>query len=403
MKRLPVLAAVVLLAASCSDSQAPSPTAPGASLAVRNGADNAPIYIVMLHEDVTDVSSVVAGIARAKGLSPRFVWQAVKGFSAAIPPARVDAIRSDPRVKLVEPDRPISLIKPIVGPKAPRWCSDPANADHPACSEDDGSTGGGGGQITPWGVERVGGPDDGSDKTAWVIDTGVDLDHPDLNVDTSCSANFVTRGKKSPDDGHGHGTHVAGTIGALNNTTGVVGVAAGARICAVRVLDNSGSGYWEWVINGVNFVAENGSSGDVANMSLGGSASGSEPNSIELAILAAAGNGILFSIAAGNSGDDASNHTPARIGDNSTRVYTISATNSDNCLPGWSNWGDPVDNAEPGVSILSTAKGGGTTTMSGTSMAAPHAAGILLLGVIKNGGAACNDPAPPADEIGILP
>lgn len=396
MKRFTALTITAVLAASCSDSEKTATTAPDVTLAARGVANGAPIYLVMLHDDVTDVPGVVRGLSRASGLTPRFVWQAVNGFSAPIPDGRLEAVRNDPRVKLVARDGPVALIKPIVSPKVPPWCG--SNPGHPACSgeEDPGS----GGQVEPSGVTRIGGSRDGTSKTAWVIDTGVDLDHPDLNVDQGCSANFAARGKDSPDDGHGHGTHVAGTIAALDNSQDVVGVAAGARICAVRVLDNSGRGSYEGVMNGVNYVAANGSAGDVANMSLGGPATAAG-DALEGAIASAAAGGIKFALAAGNDGDHANNHSPAKL--NAPNVYTISAVGSNDCMPSWSNYGNPpVDFAEPGVGILSTARGGGTKTMSGTSMATPHAAGLLLFGTPSDGGDACNDPAPPADDIGVF-
>jgi subtilisin family serine protease len=109
---------------------------------------------------------------------------------------------------------------------------------------------------------------------------------------------------------------------------------------------------------------------------------------------------VKFTLAAGNSGDDASDYSPARV--NGANIYTISAIASSNCLASFSNWGNPpVDFAEPGVGILSTKRGGGTTTLSGTSMAAPHAAGLLLVGGIRSGGSACNDPDGNADTIGV--
>jgi subtilisin family serine protease len=145
----------------------------------------------------------------------------------------------------------------------------------------------------------------------------------------------------------------------------------------------------------VNHVAANGKSGDVANMSLGGSGSNA---TLEKAITDAAAKGIKFVIAAGNDGGNAANYTPARV--NGTNIYTISAIDSKDCMASWSNWGNPpVDYAAPGVSILSTKKGGGTTTMSGTSMAAPHAAGILLLGAAKTSGSASCDPDGNPDPI----
>jgi subtilisin family serine protease len=246
--------------------------------------------------------------------------------------------------------------------------------------------GGSSGQTIPWGVERVGGPKSGVGKTAFVIDTGIDLSHADLNVDLARSANFVTRGKNSPDDGNGHGTHVAGTIGGKNNDIDVVGVAADANLVAVRVLDNSGSGTFSWVIAGIDYVAANGKPGDVANMSLGAK---STNTSLDDAVKKAADKGILFAIAAGNSGEHSKDYTPARV--EHTNVYTVSASNDSDFRASWSNWGiPPVDFAAPGVGILSTRKGGGTTTMSGTSMAAPHVAGILLLGGVRSDGVVKN-------------
>ncbi len=368
-----LLAAGTVVLAACSES----PTSSG-DLDTRPAFSNgqAPVYLVTFRDDVTDVAGVAAELARANGFGLRHVRShAARGFSAVIPPARLEAVRTDPRVLIVEPDGPVSLIQPIVDkrPGGP------------------GGGGGGGGQVVPWGITRVGGPGSGLNKTAWIIDTGIDLDHPDLNTTRNCHVTFATT---SPDDRNGHGTHVSGTIAALNNSSGVVGVAAGAFVCAVQVLNASGSGSWEGVVNGVNYVAANGTNGDVANMSLGGPGS---HQTLEKAIQDAAAKGIRFAIAAGNSGDDASQYTPARV--NGPNIYTVSAIASNDCLTSWSNWGAPVDYAAPGSGILSTYKGGGTKTLSGTSMAAPHVAGILLLGSIRSDGNACNDPDSDPDPI----
>ncbi len=367
--RMRRLAAVVLLGflAACSER---TPTAPSPDLSL--SSSQAPIYLVTFRDEVPDVRATAAGFARRGGFTIRHVREsAARGFSAVIPERFVDVVRADPRVLIVERDGPVALVRPVLEGKP---------------------SGGLPAQTTPWGITRVGGAGDGTGKTAWIIDTGVDLDHPDLNVGLGCSVSFNGR---TPDDGNGHGTHVAGIIAAKNNSIGVVGVAAGATVCAVRVLNNAGSGTWEAVANGVDYVAKNGANGDVANMSLGGSGSNL---TLEKAIVDAAAKGIGFALAAGNEGDDANLHTPARA--NGTNVYTISAIDKYDCMPSWSNWGNPpVDYAAPGVSILSLYKGGRMATMSGTSMAAPHAAGVLLLGAPHSSGTATCDPDGHPDAI----
>ncbi|HEY0017585.1 MAG TPA: S8 family serine peptidase [Longimicrobium sp.] len=365
---LTALVAAMSLAA-CQDG--PVATPGDASMAA-NG--NAPIYIVTFKDGV-DVNAAANDLARGNGFALRSVRQhAARGFSAAIPEARMSRILADPRVEIVEKDGPVSLIAPVEGYARP------------------GGGGGGGTQTTPWGITRIGGAGDGTGRTAWIIDSGIDLAHTDLNTSRNCHAAF---GFNTPADGNGHGTHVAGTVAAKNNSQDVVGVAANAYVCAVRVLGNSGSGSWEGVINGINYVAANGGSGDVANMSLGGSGTNA---TLEKAVSDAAGRGIKFVIAAGNEGQHANNSTPARV--NGSNIYTISAIASNGCMASWSNYGNPpVDYAAPGVSILSTRKGGGTTTMSGTSMAAPHVAGILLLGGVRGDGNATCDPDGNPDPI----
>jgi len=368
--RLGLVGVGLSLAVACSDTptnpvgETPDPTA-----ALGRGQAQAPIYLVTFRDEVTDVDGATADLGRRNGFTARFVRRfAARGFSAAIPEARLDAIRNDPRVLIVERDGPVSLIVPIDVNAKPGGTGKPPS-------------GGSGGQVTPWGITRIGGAGSGIGKRAWIIDTGLDSDHPDLNVNAGCSTSFVSG---SWEDKNGHGTHVGGTIGAINNTIGVVGVAAGATLCAVQVLNAAGSGTWEGVTNGVNYVAANGASGDVANMSLGGDGSN---QTLEKAVIDAAAKGIRFAIAAGNDGDNANNHTPARV--NGPNIYTVSAINSSDCMPSWSNYGNPpVDYAAPGVSVLSTWKGGGTKTISGTSMATPHVAGILLLGAVHQSGTA---------------
>lgn len=258
---------------------------------------------------------------------------------------------------------------------------------------------GGGGtqpaQSLPWGIARVGGGTTTSASTAWVIDSGIQLSHPDLNVDLARSRSFLGA-RTTADDQNGHGTHVAGTIGAKDNAIGVVGVAAGALVVAVRVLDRSGSGSNSGVIAGVDYVAANGQPGDVANMSLGGGVSAALDN----AVVAAAANGIKFTLAAGNENADANLSSPARA--NGSNVYTVSAFRAGDIRSTFSNFGNPpIDYAEPGQLILSTWLNGGYNTISGTSMAAPHLAGILLLGPVRADGTVSGDPDGNPDPIGV--
>lgn len=252
-------------------------------------------------------------------------------------------------------------------------------------------------QETPYGILRVNGVSSytGS-NVAWIVDTGIDLDHPDLKVDESRGFNAFTRGRdgKSTDDGNGHGSHVAGTIAALNNDLGVIGVAPGATVIPVKVLDSRGSGSYSGVIAGVDHVGANGNAGDVANLSLGGPIS----DALDDAVIAASDKGIWFALAAGNSSEDANLHSPARA--NGPYIVTISAMDVNDTWASFSNFGNPpIDFAAPGVAVKSTWKDGGYNTISGTSMAAPHAAGVLLLGTAGTDGTVVNDPDNNPDPI----
>jgi len=383
LKNTAFVALAALALGACAD--APGPLAPDADLAPFYAALGAGAvqgsYIVVLQDAVNP-----RAVAAVAGARPGFVYESsINGFAATLTDGQLRALRRLDGVAYIETDRIVALAPPCGTPKGGP-CNDPG----------DPGDGGSGSQTTPWGVTRVNGPVTNVTPSgvAWIIDSGVDLDHPDLNVDVSRSVNFVARGKDSPDDGNGHGTHVAGTVAAVDNGIDVVGVAPGATVIAVRVLDNSGSGSYSGVIAGVDHVAANGASGDVANMSLGGPVS----QALDDAVLAASAR-VKFTLAAGNNGANANTSSPARV--NGPNIYTISAIASNDCLTSWSNWGNPpVDFAEPGASILSTKRGGGTTTMSGTSMAAPHAAGLLLVGNIGSNATACGDPDGNPDGIG---
>jgi subtilisin len=252
-------------------------------------------------------------------------------------------------------------------------------------------------QVKPWGIARVGAPlagNTGGGIDVYVIDTGIDHNHPDLKVmsGVNCSGGSPLRASCTvglPGDDNGHGTHVAGTIAALDNTIGVVGVAPNASLHAVKVLRADGAGYRSWIIAGIDWIVKSKPSGQavVANMSIGGSGSKSGTctkddftgsDSYHQAICTATRSGVVFAVSAGNSGADAAGSVPAAYDDS---VITVSATNSASDWPSWSNWGKPapVALAAPGVGVLSTRAGGGTVTYNGTSMAAPHVAGAAAL------------------------
>jgi subtilisin family serine protease len=268
---------------------------------------------------------------------------AIRGFSARLTTAQIQQLENDSLVNFIEPDGEMSIIA----------------------------------QQIPWGIDRVGatvsstlagnGSGTVTGVRAYVIDTGIDPNHNDLNV--VGHVNFAGGQNK---DCNGHGTHVSGTIGAEDNTSDVVGVAPGIALVGVKVLGCGGSGTTSGVIAGVDWVTANAVKPAVANMSLGGGAS----TSLDNAVRNSAASGVFYALAAGNSGADACNSSPARAGAGTNNgILTVAATDISNVEASWSNYGSCVDIHGPGVSILSTRRGGGTTTLSGTSMASPHGAG----------------------------
>jgi subtilisin len=261
-------------------------------------------------------------------------------------------------------------------------------------------------QQTPWGISRIGAntsENTGEGVHVYVIDTGIDSDHADLSSNVaegfSVERCLGLGCSNAWDDDQGHGTHVAGTIGAIDNNLDVIGVAPAVTLHAVKVLNAAGSGSNSGVIAGIDWVTQQAESLGVpviANMSLGGGGSktGTCTNNgfigndnFHRAICNAKNQGVIFAVAAGNDGENANQATPAAYDD---AVITVSATNVNNDWASFSNWGNatadwtihqsaPVAIAAPGVNVLSTQNGGGTTTLSGTSMAAPHVAGVLAL------------------------
>jgi subtilisin family serine protease len=306
------------------------------------GADR---YIVVL-KDAVDPTAVADIHAKRYGAAVDHVWgYAIHGYSAAIPNDRVAAVRADANVSYVVADGTASIDA----------------------------------QTLPWGVDKIDADlsstkaGDGTDSVAgnaYVIDTGIDTSHPDLNV-----VEFQQYAGGPHKDCNGHGSHVAGTIGAKDNTEGVVGVAPGIPLHAVKVLNCSGSGTWSDVISGINYVAAKAPAGSVANMSLGGPANQAVDDAVQNAAKT-----VFFAVAAGNSSADACGSSPARAGSGTNNgVATAAATDSADNEASFSNFGACVDIWAPGVNILSTYKGGGYATLSGTSMASPHVAGGAAL------------------------
>lgn len=338
-------------------------------------------YICVFNKNVSrgQVEAEAHRSAKAQGGQVKHVYRvALQGFNVHMPPQALERMQAaNPNIAYCEQDQ-VMATPPIRIEAKPGG----GGSTQPA-------------QGTPWGIARVNGGGGGTFGTAWVIDSGIDLTHPDLNVDTARSRSFLG-GTTNPQDQNGHGTHVAGTIAARDNTIGVIGVAPGAPVVSVRVLDRRGSGSNSGVIAGVEYVAANGRSGDVANMSLGGGVS----SALDTAVLNASAGGVKFVLAAGNSSVSATTSSPARV--NGPNIFTVSAFANGDTWASFSNFGNPpIDWAEPGVSIRSTWLSGGYNTISGTSMAAPHLAGILLAGPVRQNGNVAGDPDGNPDPIGV--
>jgi subtilisin family serine protease len=292
------------------------------------------------------VMGAVQTIERTYGFRAEQVYSSVlPGFAARLTARQVDELEHDPRVAYVEPDS----IMTIVAQSLP-WGIDRIDADISSTKAGNGS-----GAV--------------SNVNVYVIDTGI-ATHSDLN--RVAHVNFA--GDRQNTDCNGHGTHVAGTVAARDNTSDVVGVAPGARLTGVKVLGCNGSGWTSNVIKGVDWVTANAAKPAVANLSLGGSAS----QALDDAVKRSVDSGVFYAIAAGNSGVDACSQSPARMG-TYAGVITTAAIDSSDQEASWSNFGPCVDIWAPGVGVLSTRRGGGTTTFSGTSMASPHVAGTGAL------------------------
>ncbi len=322
-------------------------TAPAPVMAAAPGQGIEGSYIVVL-KDGADPRSVAA----TAGVNPRYVYTAaVNGFAGVLNAGQLNALQNNPNVAYIEQDG-----------IATAWTTQ-SNAT--------------------WGLDRIDArsgldtnysyTNTGSGVTAYIIDTGIDLGHSEFTGRiSSASFDAFTDGN---DDCNGHGTHVAGTVGGST-----YGVAKGVTLVRVRVLDCAGSGSWSGVVAGIDWVVSHHGTGPaVSNMSLGGGAS----STVDAAVDRMIDDGVASAVAAGNGNQagiaqDACKYSPARV----PRAMTIGATTKTDAKTSWSNYGNCVDWFAPGAGITSAWIGGGSTetnTISGTSMATPHVAGVAAL------------------------
>ncbi|MFE5936734.1 S8 family peptidase [Streptomyces sp. NPDC056470] len=355
MTRIPrrAVAIVPVLALAAGLQFAASPTARSATLGdlrlapASLAVDNS--WIVVLKDSSTRAADL--------GVTPKHEYRSVlKGFSATMSQARAAALASDPRVAYVEQNATVHMAETQPG--------------------------------ATWGLDRIDQRDlplsttytyntQASNVTAYIIDTGIRTSHSEFGGRARVGTDTVGGGQNGQDC-QGHGTHVAGTVGGAK-----YGVAKGAKLVAVRVLDCNGSGTTAGVIAGVDWVTANAVKPAVANMSLGGGANTSLDDAVKRSIAS----GVTYAVAAGNGNflglpARACNYSPARV----PEAITVGATDSADKRASFSNYGTCVDLFAPGVSITSAWKDNdtATNTISGTSMATPHTAGVAALYLSAN-------------------
>jgi subtilisin len=379
-----LLVGALTLVAPSSDAAEPPRGVPRAS-----AADVPDQFIVVLDDQIEQIQAVDAVArdiaARARGQLRHVYRAAFKGFAIRLSPGiDPDQLARDPRVAFVQRDRVVRHTDHLA--------SELPTGVNRVNAELNRTTG----AVNP----RTGAP---TGLGIAVVDTGIQLTHPDLNVAGHVS--FV-RGVRSGNDDNGHGTHVAGIIGARDNRAGVVGVAPGVPLYAVKVLDRYGSGLLSDVAKGVDWVTQNRSRIAAANLSLGAffgtavedrNCGNTVGDALHKAICASVRAGVVYVVAAGNDAEDARYAAPAGY----REVVTVSALadsdgrpngagpatpyGADDTFASFSNFGAGVDLIAPGVRIRSTCLGSSYCRMTGTSQAAPHATGAVALWVSANG------------------
>jgi subtilisin family serine protease len=318
------------------------------------GADD---WIVVFKDGTQDPPGLAHRLVAANGGSIRFTYShAIKGFAGNLPPQAIEAIQKNPNVAYVERDGVMTTT--AVG----SWGLD-------RIDERD---------LVLDGVYDPGAGRNGSGVTAYIIDTGVELGLGEFGDRASSGYDFVDD-EADASDCHGHGTHVAGTVGSAT-----YGVAKNVSLVAVRVLNCQGSGSYSGVIAGINWVTANQAALSVANMSLGGGFS----QAVNDAVNASVTSGVVYAVSSGNSNTDACGQSPA----SAEKAITVNSSTSSDARSSFSNYGNCTDIFAPGSSITSTTMNGGTASWSGTSMASPHVAGVAAL-YLQDGTSADDVPA----------